>query len=129
MNVENYEVLSTETVNTQQIEGFNLKLSRLFSDPQANKHSAIVVSNGAYPEEGIEGGELLKIDFTVNSINHDGLYVITLDNKWIGYRRFQFMPDLRLITGDVITKVTPEIRQSIKVVGLVKDVYRSKKQN
>jgi len=115
--------------SNKQVDEFNLRLSALFSDPQASRSDAIVVSNGSCPDEGIEVGWLVKIDFTINSIKHDGLYVITLDDEWIGYRRFQFMPDLKVITGDVITTVTPNIMRSIKVVGLVKDIYRSTQQH
>lgn len=117
------------TQMSSDADGFNLKLSSLFSDPQANRSNAIVVSNGSCPEVGIDVGCLVKIDFTITSIHCDGLYVITLDDEWIGYRRFQFMPDLKVITGDVVTTVTPKIWQSIKVVGLVKDIYRSTQQH
>jgi hypothetical protein len=126
---ENVGEMPVDLSSNKQADEFNLKLSGLFSDPQASRSNAIVVSNGACQDEGIEVGSLVKIDFTINSIKHDGLYVITLDDEWIGYRRFQFMPDLKVITGDVITTVTPNIMRSIKVVGLVKDIYRSTQQH
>jgi hypothetical protein len=129
MNHINSEFSLLNTEHPGQKGGFNLKLADLFSDPQADRASAIVVSNGSCPEEGIVAGGLVKIDFTINSINYDGLYVITLNDEWIGFRRFQFMPDLRCITAGLEAAITPEIMQTIKVVGLVKDIYQSTKQH
>jgi hypothetical protein len=107
---------------------FNLNLGRtLFSDPQRDKQNAVVVSNHQDIVAGIEVNDLVKVDFTVNQIDRDGLYVITLDDGWIGYRRFQFMPKLRVVDSHDSYSVTPEILAKIKVVGLVKDIYRSVK--
>lgn len=105
---------------------YNLKLGRtLFSDPQRDKRNAIVVSNISDPEHEIKAGGLIKIDFTVNEIKFDGLYVITLNDGWIGYRRFQFMPDLKIVSEYHNEDITSELLKTIKVVGLIKEIYRS----
>lgn len=105
---------------------YNLKLGRvLFSDPQRDKCNAIVVSNSSESEHGIEAGGLIKIDFTINEIKFDGLYVITLNDGWIGYRRFQFMPYLKVVSEYGNEDVTSEILKTIKVVGLVKAIYKA----
>lgn len=115
----------TNEENRHCIDDFNLNLSSLFSSLPSERNCAIVMTNTSSPDEGINAGNLLEIDFTKNTIEHDGLYVITLDDEWIGFRRFQFMPDLRIVSGSEVSRVTPEIMRSIKVVGLVKRVYRS----
>ena len=106
-------------------DDFNLKLSSLFSSPPSERNCAIVVTNSSSPDEGINAGNLLEIDFTKNTIEHDGLYVITIDDEWIGYRRFQLMPDLRIVSGGEASSVPSGMMKSLKVVGLVKRVYRS----
>lgn len=109
---------------------FNINLGRvLFSDPQATRENAIVVSNGSARDEGVNVGDLVKIDFTRNTIDRDGLYVITLDDNYICYRRFQYAPELKVLEHDGTVKVTPEMLQRTKVVGLVKEIYRSTLKN
>lgn len=105
---------------------FNLNLGRvLFSDPQCDRSNAVVVANHPDEPAGIEAGDLVRIDFTENKI-FEGLYVITLDDGWIGYRFFQRMPSLHVREYDGMHAVTPKMIERIKVVGKVKDIYRSK---
>lgn len=109
--------------------GFNLRLGALlFSDPQRDRHSAVVVANHPDIEADIKACDLVRVDFTKNQIDRDGLYIITLDDGWIGYRRFQFMPfepRLRIVDSHGSSAVTPDILKTIKVIGLVTDIYRS----
>lgn len=113
------------TTATSNPDGFELSLGRaLFSDPSRSKESAVLQANAGDVVAGIKAGDLIRIDFTDTQIR-EGLYVITLDDNWIGYRRFQRMPDLRISDGDSMIPVTPEIFKSIKIVGAVKEIYRS----
>lgn len=103
---------------------FNLTLGRhLFSDPQRDRSNAIVVANHKDWTAGIEAGDLLRIDFTDHTIG-EGLYVITCDDDWIGFRFFHRGPELHMKDDLGSSPVTPTIMQSIKVVGRVKDIYR-----
>ena len=115
--------------NTRELAGacFNLRLGNvLFSDPQRDRDNAVVVANHHDITAGIEANDLLRVDFTVNQISRDGgLYIITLDDGWIGYRFFQYMPTLHMRDGKDNYLVTPEMLKSIKVIGKVKDIYRS----
>ena len=110
-------------------KGFNLSLGKLlFSDPQRNRDNAIVVANHEDITADIKANDLLRIDFTANKIDRDGLYVITLDDGWIGYRRFHFSPmepKLRIIGSHHDEAVTQNMLEKIKVVGRVKEIYRS----
>lgn len=111
---------------TANQDAFNLNLSRqLFSDPQADRSNAVVVANHHDTTADIDAGDLLRIDFTQHAITGEGLYVITLNDGWIGYRFFQRMPELRMMGDDGSYPVTTEMMKSIKVVGKVKDIYRS----
>lgn len=113
------------TTATSNQDGFDLSLGRaLFCDPSRRKDNAVLQENASDIVANIKAGDLVRIDFTETHIR-DGLYVITLDDNWIGYRRFQRMPDLRISDGDSMIPVTPEILRSIKVVGEVKEIYRS----
>jgi hypothetical protein len=106
-------------------EEFNLSLGRaLFSDPPRSRENAVLQANACDIVAGINAGDLVRIDFTETKLN-EGLYVITLDDNWIGYRRFQRMPDLRMTGETEAIPVTPEILRSIKVVGKVKEIYRN----
>lgn len=109
--------------------GFNLSLvNKLFSDPQRDRHNAVVMANHQDITAGIEACDLVRVDFTKNQIDRDGLYIITLDDGGAMYRRFQFMPlepRLRIIDSHGSSAVTPEILATIKVIGLVKGIYRS----
>ncbi|PPC82615.1 MAG: hypothetical protein CTY38_06060 [Methylotenera sp.] len=107
---------------------FNLSLGALlFSNPQRDRDNAIVVANHQDITAGIEANDLLRIDFTVNTIEGEGgLYVITQDDEWIGYRFFQCMPNLHMRDNTGCHPVTEDILKSIKVVGRVKDIYRSR---
>ena len=109
--------------------GFNLSLvNELFSDPQRDRHNAVVVANHPDIEADIKACDLVRVDFTKNQIDRDGLYRITLDDGWIGYRRFQFMPfepRLRIVDSHGSSEATPDILKTIKVIGLVTDIYRS----
>lgn len=105
---------------------FNLNLGAdLFSDPQRDRTNAIVAANHADITADIQAGDLIRIDFTANLIDRDGLYVITLDDEWIGYRRFKLTPSLHLIDGLQSCLVNSEMINSIKVIGRVVDIYRS----
>lgn len=109
--------------------GFNLRLSAmLFSDPLRERDNAVVVANHQDITAGIEANDLVRIDFTANQIDRDGLYVITLDDDWIGFRRFVFSPiepRLRVMDSHDSYAVTQEMLDKIKIVGRVKDIYRS----
>lgn len=105
--------------------GFNLRLGNaLFSDPQRDRDNAIVVANHQDITAGIEANDLLRIDFTDTKIS-EGLYIITWDDDWIGYRFFQRMPALHMRDNISNYPVTPDMLKSIKVVGKVKEIYRS----
>ncbi|MCB5184014.1 hypothetical protein LG201_02205 [Methylobacillus gramineus] len=107
----------------------NIKLGRaLFSNPQRDKHSAVMTSNVQDVFAGIKVQDLVRVDFTVNKIYGDGLYVITLDDNWIGYRRFQYSPKLKIVSDGTSYLVTDELMKSIKIVGLVLDIYRSTRE-
>lgn len=104
---------------------FNLTLGRLmFSDPQRDRSNAIVVANHKDWTAEIEPGDLLRIDFTERTIE-EGLYVVTLDDDWIGFRFFHRSPELHMKDDVGSYPITPAIMQSIEVVGRVKDIYRS----
>ena len=105
--------------------GFNLRLGALlFSNPKRDRDNAIVVANHQDITAGIEANDLLRIDFTVNKIEGEGgLYVITQDDEWIGYRFFQRMPNLHMRDSTGCHPVTEDILKSIKVVGKVKDKF------
>ena len=107
---------------------FNLQLVRkLFSDPMRDRSNAIVVAQHHDVTAGIEVNDLLRVDFTVNKIEGEGgLYVITQDDEWIGYRFFQRMPNLHMRDSTGCHRVTAEHLESIKVVGRVRDIYRSR---
>lgn len=108
--------------------GFDLRLGALlFSNPQRDRDNAIVVAQHHDLTAGIEANDLLRIDFTVNKIEGEGgLYVITQDDEWIGYRFFQRMPNLHMRDSTGCHPVTEDVLKSIKVVGRVKDIYRSR---
>lgn len=104
---------------------FNLKLGHvLFSDPQRERDNAIVVANTSDLTANIQPGDLIQIDFTATEIT-DGLYIITLDDGWIGYRFFQRMPTLHMRDSEGSHPLTLSMLKSIKVVGKVKDIFRS----
>lgn len=106
--------------------GFNLSLGqRLFSDPRRERDNAIVVANHEDIVAGIKPNDLLRVDFTNTTLN-EGLYIITLDDDWIGYRFFQRMPTLHMRDNISNYPVTPEMLKSIKVVGKVIDIYQSR---
>ncbi len=110
-----------ETLETK----FNLKLGRiLFSDPQRERSNSIVVANSSDITANIKPGDLLKVDFTETDLS-EGLYIITLDDGWIGYRFFQRMPDLRMLDEAGNHPISLKTLSGIKVVGKVKDIYRS----
>lgn len=105
--------------------GFNLRLGNvLFSDPQRDRDNAVVMANHEDIVANISAGDLLLVDFTDTQLI-EGLYIITLDDDWIGYRLFHRMPTLHMRDGIGNYPVTPDILESIKVVGKVKDIYRS----
>lgn len=111
--------------STQVPDNFNLKLGRaLFSHPEIDRHRAIIVANHRDIGAGIESQDLLRVDFTANIIDRNGLYIITLHDNWIGYRRFQYAPTLKMIDATHSYDVTEEVIRSIKVVGRVLDIYR-----
>lgn len=115
----------TLSLSTQVPGNFNLKLGRaLFSHPESDRHCAIIVANHQDIVAGIESQDLLRVDFTANIIDRDGLYIITLDDNWIGYRRFQYAPKLKIIDATHSYDVTEKMISSIKVVGRVLDIYR-----
>lgn len=97
----------------------------LFSPPSTDRNNAIVSSKGSMPSEGIAAGDLLRIDFTATTIDRDGLYVVTMDDEWIGYKRFQCTPGgLFNITDGV--PVSPDLLEGARVIGLVKEIFHSK---
>jgi hypothetical protein len=104
---------------------FNLRLgSALFSDPLRERNNAIVLANTSDATANIQHGDLLQVDFTSTDLT-EGLYIITIDDGWIGYRFFQRMPDLRMRDETGCHPISLKMLQSIKVVGKVKDIYRS----
>lgn len=116
---------STLQVTDSRDAGFNLNLIRtLFSDPLRDRDNAVVVSNHDDIVAGISAGDLLLIDFTDSTLDN-GLYIITLDDGWIGYRFFECKPSLYMRDSESSYLVTPAMLDSIKVVGKVKDIYRS----
>jgi len=118
-------VNSTLQVNSSSNASFNLDLIRsLFSDPLRDRDNAVVVSNHDDIVAGISAGDLLLIDFTDSTLDN-GLYIITLDDGWIGYRFFERKPSLYMRDSEESYLVTPSMLNSIKVVGKVKDIYRS----
>lgn len=115
-----------EITNVDQNRGFNLRLgAALFSDPQRDRSNAVVVANIPDEVAKIKAGDLVRIDFTTNQLADDGLYIITLDDGWIGYRFFQRMPSWHIREDTGIYPVTASMQKSIKVVGRVKGIYRS----
>jgi hypothetical protein len=121
-------IMTNLTTQQDNPSRFNLNLGAdLFSDPQRDRTNAIVVANHADITADIQAGDLIRIDFTANLIDRDGLYVITLDDNWIGYRRFKITPSLQLIDGMQSCLVNSEMINSIKVIGRVLDIYRSSK--
>jgi len=118
---------SLATLETSSTE-FNLHLgANLFSDPMRDRSNAVVVAQHHDLTAGIEANDLLRVDFTVNKIEGDGgLYIITQDDEWIGYRFFQRMPNLHMRDSTRCYPVTEGMLKSIKVVARVKDIYRSR---
>lgn len=118
--------LTAQSNHKSAENGFNLHLGHLlFSDPQRDRSGAVVVANHQDITAGIEANDLIRVDFTVNKIGGDGLYIITDKDEWIGYRYFQRAPDLQMSDGTQSATVTADMLQTIKVVGKVKDIYRS----
>lgn len=104
---------------------FNLGLiGMLFSDPQRDRANAIVVSNHEDITANIKALDLLRIDFTDTKLS-EGLYVITLDDGWVGFRYFFRMPTLHMRDSTDCYPVTLAMLNNIKVIGKVKDIYRS----
>ena len=104
---------------------FNLHLgATLFSDPMRERDNAIVVANTSDITANIQRGDLLQVDFTATELI-EGLYIITLDDGWIGYRFFQRMPTLHMKDGTGNYSVTLNMLNSMKVVGKVKNIFRS----
>jgi hypothetical protein len=102
-----------------------LRLGRaLFSDPRCERNGAIVVANTTDSCAGINAGDLMSIDFTPTNI-YEGLYVVTLEDDWIGYKFFQRMPDLRMRDELGCYPVDKDTLSKLKVVGRVLDIYRS----
>jgi len=119
-------IMHNAIVETQAPE-FNIRLGReLFSDPQRDKSNCVVVANHEDITAGINAGDLVRIDFTENKIGSDGLYVITLDDGWAGYRFFDRRPNLVIVDPEKLIPVTHEVMCSIKVIGKVKDIYQSR---
>lgn len=111
--------------NETSSSSFNLKLGKLlFSDPQRERDNSIVVANTSDISANIKPGDLLRIDFTATDLT-EGLYIITLDDGWIGYRFFQRMPELRMLDETGCHPISLKMLESIKVVGKVQDIYRS----
>ena len=105
--------------------GFNLRLGNaLFSDPQRDRDNSVVIANHADTVVGVSAGDLLLVDFTDTQLI-EGLYIITLDDDWIGYRFFHRMPTLHMRDGIGDYPVSPDMLESIKVVGKIKDIYRT----
>lgn len=118
-------IQALDTASAPGPDEFNLSLGRaLFSDPPRSRENAVLQANASDIVAGINAGDLVRIDFT-QTVIHEGLYVVTLDDNWIGYRRFQRMPDLRILDGEKTIPVTPEILKEMKIVGMVKEIYRS----
>lgn len=117
------KTLKVKTQNTR----FNLELIHtLFSDPQRDRNNSIVVANHDDITANIRASDLIRVDFTETQIL-EGLYIITLDDGWIGYRFFQRMPNLFMRDGTESYPVTQAMLNSIKVVGKVIDIYRSQR--
>lgn len=107
-------------------DGINLVLGRqLVAAPPSEQHNALVQSRAASADTGINSGDLLLMDFSEQEIR-EGIYLVTLDDQWIGYRRFKRIPDLHVQERDIYRKVTPHMLRKIKVVGKVKAIYQQK---
>lgn len=105
--------------------GINLRLGNaLFSDPQRDRDNSVVIANHADTVAGVRAGDLLLVDFTDAQLI-EGLYIITLDDDWIGYRFFHRMPTLHMSDGIGDYPVSPDMLERIKVVGKIKDIYRT----
>lgn len=108
---------------------YNLNLGRmLFSDPLRDRDNAVVVANHKDWVAEIEAGDLVRIDFTANEII-EGLYVVTIDDDFICYRFFQRRPKLHMRDDTGSYPVDAKMLARIKVVGRVKDIYRSTRHN
>lgn len=107
--------------------GLNLRLGReLFSNPSAERDNCVVMVKHQDTTIGVEVDDLLRIDFTQTQVVSDGWYAITLNDGWIGYRFFCHYPSgLYVQDGRESILVTPEIIKSLKVIGKIKDIYRS----
>ncbi len=117
--------MSNLTTQEIKLNNFNLSLgAALFSDPQRERNNAIVVANTSDITANIKPGDLLRVDFTSTDLT-EGLYIITLDDGWIGYGFFQRMPDLRMRDETGSHPISLKTLSSIKVVGKVKDIYRT----
>lgn len=104
--------------------------SKVFCPPSAEpSHAVVEAKNSIFPPQ-IQTGDLLCIDFTRNSLAHDGLYVVAIADQfgpWIGIRRFEktatgweMSEDL---SGQPPTILSADTLQALQVVGHIKQVY------
>lgn len=110
---------------------FNQSLfSRLFGAPSASRHNALVEVNFTSPPAQLSVGDLLHVDFEQRKLTHEGLYIICIGNDWIGVRQLDVTGDgWRMYDngpGKAPRLLTDADLASFQVVGLVKDVYKSK---
>ena len=110
---------------TEAPEGYNLALGRqLIQAPSTDPTRAIVHVDGYCHDTGVSPGDLCCVDFTDTALG-DGLFIITVDDQWIGFKRFQRTADgrLQVIERGAATDVASQSTESFKVIGRVLAVY------
>ena len=107
LKANSYKTTGNLIKNIENHDGkFSLRLgNKLFSDPMRERNNAIVVANTSDATANIQPGDLLQVDFTATELI-EGLYIITLDDGWIGYRFFQRMPTLYMKDNEGNSPVT-----------------------
>lgn len=101
-------------------------LMRPSEDPQK---AIVQVASGGNKDSHIAAGDLLEMDFTVNTVAFDGVYLVSFDDEWIGLRVIQVVPDecgtgLHIKENGAFHKLASSIVAGMKVHGFVNKVYR-----
>lgn len=84
------------------------------------------------PEFGIGPGDIMRVDFNCRRVTVDGLFLVE-DGEWTGGRRFQRVPvsvsptglQIKLYDDTKWTDVTPEMLDTLQIIGRVLRVFRS----